>query len=216
VTTPRDSPYIWVKWITGILAGDRHCEWSAWFRAHNTGYEVPPPSADLVVWSAKHGEMVRSRADALRRDGYAVYVESQNKFRFQGKAAMLSGVPDLVAVRGAEALVVDCKTGQQRNGDYFQVLVYMLVLPFSHAACRAKALAGEVQYSTTSLSIEPGRLDDEMKAMIRALIERVAAGDAPPRVPSFEECRFCDIRSDDCAERIDRLEATATVDHDLF
>ena len=51
----------------------------------------------------------------LKAEGYAVFVEDQNKFTLKGRAATLGGVPDLVAVRGAEALVVDCKSGKQRG-----------------------------------------------------------------------------------------------------
>jgi len=139
VATPRNGSYIWVTWITGLLSGDRHCLWSAWYRAHFKGYERRPTSFDLAAWTANHAEMVRARADALRADGYQVYVEDQNKFTLRGRAATLGGVPDLVAVRdtssdGREALVVDCKSGRQRNSDFFQVLTYMLVLPLTHPA----------------------------------------------------------------------------------
>ena len=64
-----------------------------------------------------------------------MYAEDHNKFSLPGKAATLGGVADIVAVRGDEGLIVDCKSGKQRDSDAFQVLAYMLVLPCTHKAC---------------------------------------------------------------------------------
>jgi hypothetical protein len=216
MTTPRSGSYIWVTWITGLLSADRHCEWSAWFRAHYSGYAKVPPSIDLSVWKANHGEMVRARAEALKAEGYTVYVEDQNKFTLRGKAATLGGVADLLAVRGDEALVIDCKSGQQRDSDRFQVLTYMYVLPTTHAALRGKSLAGEVQYRDTSLLIEPAKLSDEVRGLIRATIERVGGDEPLARVPSYSECRFCDITGEDCPERVEEEPAAKAREHDLF
>jgi len=153
VATPRNGSYIWVTWITGLLSGDRHCLWSAWYRAHFKDYERRPTSFDLAAWTATHAEMVRTRADALRAEGYEVYVEDQNKFCLRGRAATLGGVPDLVALKdapdgGREALVVDCKSGRQRNSDFFQVLTYMLVLPLTHPALRDATGPGATRTSS--------------------------------------------------------------------
>ena len=216
MTVPRDSSYIWVTWITGLLAADKQCEWSAWFRAHFSGFEKMPTDFNLAAWKAAHGEMVRARAEALKAEGYTVFVEDQNKFTLKGRAATLGGVPDLVAVRGGEGLVIDCKSGKRRDSDSFQVLTYMRVLPITHAACRDMPLAGEVQYRDTSLRIEPGQLTDELKGLIRGTIERVGSDTPAVKVPSLSECRFCEITAADCAERIDEEQSRAAVDHDLF
>ena len=216
MTVPRGSSYIWVTWITGLLAADRQCEWSAWFRAHFSGYEKTPTDFNLAAWKAAHGEMVRARAEALKAEGHTVFVEDQNKFTLKGRAATLGGVPDLVALRGAEALVVDCKSGKQRDSDSFQVLTYMRVLPITHAACRGVPLAGEVQYRDASVNIAPGQLTDELKGLIRGTIERVGSATPAVKVPSLSECRFCDITAADCPERIDEEQSQAAVEHDLF
>lgn len=93
MTIKRDAPYVWVTWVTGLLSGDAHCEWAAWFKAHNTGYAKPHTKFDLMVWKAEHGAKVRARADALRDAGYKVYVENQNKFTFKGSGGVtLNGV----------------------------------------------------------------------------------------------------------------------------
>lgn len=216
MTVPRDGSYIWVTWITGLMAADKHCEWSAWFRAHYSGYDKAPSDFDLAAWKAAHGEMVRARAGELRGQGFTVFVEDQNKFNLKGRAATLGGVADLVAVRDGEGLVVDCKSGQRRDSDAFQVLTYMLVLPLTHAACRGLDLAGEVQYRDGRLRIPAEKLDDEMKSLIRATIERVGGATPPSKVPSLSECRFCDLTVADCPERIDEAQRVEVVETDLF
>lgn len=234
MATARNGSYIWVTWITGLLSGDRHCLWSAWYRAHFKDYERRPTSFDLAAWTARHAEMVRTRAEALRAEGYEVYVEDQNKFCLRGRAATLGGVPDLVGVRdvpggGRRALVVDCKSGRQRNSDYFQVLAYMLVLPLTHPALGDVTgpshgrsgkgsesgasghsgeieLSGEVQYRDVSLPIPAVKLSDELKGQIRTMIEAIGGDEEPPRVPSVGECRFCDLCPPDCPDRVDEEE----------
>jgi len=216
MTVPRDGSYIWVTWITGLMAADKHCEWSAWFRAHYQGYDKAPSDFDLAAWKAAHGDMVRARADELRGQGYDVFVEGQNKFSLKGRAATLGGVPDLVAVRGGEGLVVDCKSGQRRDSDAFQVLTYMLVLPLTHPSCQGVTLAGEVQYRDGLLPIPSEKLDDQMKGLIRATIERIGGATPPSKVPSLGECRFCDLTVADCPERIDEAQRVEVVETDLF
>ena len=216
MTTRRDNSYIWVTWITGLLSADKHCEWSAWFRAHFQGYAKVPSTFDLASWKAAHGGMVRDRADALRAEGWTVYVEDQNKFQLAGKAATLGGVADIVAVRGGEGLVIDCKSGKQRDSDSFQVLTYMMVLPYTHAACEGIPLAGEVQYRDASVHIAPEQLSDEMRWLIRGVIERVGGPDEPARVPSLSECRFCDLTAADCPQRVEQPVAGGPVTTDLF
>lgn len=216
MTVPRDGSYIWVTWITGLMAADKHCEWSAWFRAHFQGFDKVPSDFDLAAWKAAHGEMVRARADELRGQGYSVFVEDQNKFSLKGRAATLGGVPDLVAVRDGQGLVVDCKSGKQRDSDSFQVLTYMLVLPLTHEACRGISLAGEVQYRDSRLPIPPQKLGDELKGLIRATIERVGGAEPLPKVPSLSECRFCDLTVADCPDRVEEAQRVEVVGTDLF
>lgn len=35
----RNSPYVWVTWLTKILAGEQSCEWASWFKAHYQDFE---------------------------------------------------------------------------------------------------------------------------------------------------------------------------------
>ena len=145
-----------------------------------------------------------------------VTVEDQNKFTLPGRATTLGGKPDIVAVRDCEGLVVDCKSGQQRDSAWFQVLTYMRVLPLTDARCGRVRLAGEVQYREASVRIEPEQLDDMLKALIRGVIEHVGGDEAPRRVPSYAECRFCDLTAADCPNQVELDTRVSTVEHDLF
>ena len=132
---PRDAPYIWVTWLTSLLSGDNHCEWAAWFRA-NFNHEKRPSDFNEVKFRAEHTEMVHARVASLKRENYQVFVESQNRFNLRGRTATLGGTPDIVAVREDDARVIDCKTGRRKDSHYFQVLMYMMMLPLTHPACR--------------------------------------------------------------------------------
>jgi len=201
MANPRNEPYIWPTWITKILAGEQSCEWSAWFKAHYKDYEKAPRSGDLIAWTARHGEMVRNRAEELRQQGYAVTVEDQNKFTLNGRSCTLQGKPDIVAVKEDDIVVVDCKSGKQRDSDHFQVLIYMMVLPLTHPACIDRPVRGELQYVGDRLEI--GCLPKKQREMIIATIDRIASSTPAPIAPSFQECRFCDLTKTDCSKRVE-------------
>lgn len=73
--------------------------------------------------------MVHDVAAELRGKGYRVYVEGQNTLRVRGKGgAVLGGKPDLVAIKGDTAKIIECKTGRPRTSDSLQVRPYMYLL----------------------------------------------------------------------------------------
>ncbi len=204
MTERRETPYVWVTWISRLLAGEAHCGWAAWFRAHHTMYEKRPASFDFAKWTAEHGQMVRERAAVLAKEGFQVGIEEQNKLNLRGgSGATLGGKPDLIAVRGREVLVVDCKTGQTRGADYFQVLLYMLALPMCRPQFKEYNLRGRVQYRDNPLDIPAEELTEEAAAKIWELMEHVVGEGEPERVPSAGECAFCDITKRDCPDRMD-------------
>ncbi len=215
----RREPYLWVTWITKLLAGEQNCEWATWFKAHFSDFEKQARSTDLATWTAQHNAMTRKRADELRAEGYRVYVEDQNKFTFRGQAATLQGKPDIVAVSTThdpgqeDVLVVDCKSGKKRDSDRLQVLIYMMVLPYTHEACKDKIVRGELEYSDDRIRIDV--LPASVRELIISTIKRVAGADQLARVPSFSECRFCDLTSVDCSARVNEDES-APVTHGLW
>lgn len=212
---PRPEPYIWATWLPRLLAGEAHCEWALWFRAHHE-YERRAQDFDLSAWSAKHAELLRARAARLKDDGFKVYIEEQNKFTFRGQATIVQAKPDIVAVRDRAALVVDCKTGIKHNADQLQVLLYMLLLPRVHHACRGLTVAGELCYSDHEVQIPPSVLTPDIQRIIKDFVTRAAGAQPTPRVPSYGECRYCDIAKADCPERVEVPPENVAEDRTLF
>jgi CRISPR/Cas system-associated exonuclease Cas4 (RecB family) len=217
MATPRREPFIYVTWITKILAGDQSCEWSAWFKAHYSDYEKQPRDFDIKVWTSRHGEMVRQRAGELQKEGYTVFLEDQNKFTLKGASATLQGKPDIVAVRESDQdyLVIDCKSGKQRDSDTFQVLIYMMALPLAHPACKGKVVRGQLEYPKPEDRTDIDVLPKKTLELITSTIQRVAQAQPLPIVPTYRECRFCELTSADCTKRVD-TDTQAPVTSSLF
>ena len=203
-------PYVYATWITGWLAGSNSCEWAPWFQSRFK-FEKVERDFDLIAWTAEHGEMVRTRAEQLRAEGWTVFIEDQNKFTLKGKAAVLSGKPDIVAVRQDERLVIDCKTGRERDSDVWQVMLYLFALPLvGHRAVPAgSVLRGEVQYRVRSIPIAPTDFTLAMRDRLIATLNRIGQPDPPAKTPSFRECALCSIPKSECAERVDTEPAIA-------
>lgn len=200
-TQKHDAPASWVTWLTPILAGQSQCLFQPWFKAHFR-YEKAPSTFDLAAWSADHTAMVNARATELRAQGWTVTVENQNSFRVKGKAGVVSGKMDLVAMRGTEVWIEDAKTGQQTHKDWWQVLLYLMLFPLAFPnRASGKTLSGAVLYKkgvvvpVTIEELTPGRRKD-----IVDLIQQIG-GAKPEATPSEADCRFCDITTADCPVR---------------
>ena len=214
MAAPRTNPYVWVTWLTKQLAGEDSCRWKLWFRANHT-YDRVPGDFDLARWTADHTQLLSAQAAELRDQGYAVYLEGQNDFRLKGaNGATLAGKADIVAVGRTDAVVIDCKTGKERNSDKLQVLLYMLALPLTAVHCRGRQLRGEVRYRDDGVGVAASSVDDEFRAMVKDAMDLAAAPSAPPRTPSASECRYCDVTAADCHDRID--EPAAVTDTERF
>jgi len=196
----RSYAYIWVTWITGLLAGDRKCWGAAWYKAHTRNYTKRQGSTGLDEWIREHDEMVTEQATAERAAGFEVRVEDENKLSVKGEAAILGAKPDLIRFNGATATIIDCKTGRQRESDFWQVLTYMLLAPSALAHVGHRSLSGELRYRDGSVrSIPANDLTVEAQAKIVKAIKRIAQAEPLPYAPSEVECKYCDIA--DCKER---------------
>lgn len=202
----RWSPYVHVTWIRGLIAGDQHCAWSSWFKSHFQYIKRVGPDGDanrLAQWKAEHAQMVQERAEAWRAGGWTVTVEDQNKFTVKGQSATVGGVADIVAIREDEIRVEDCKTGKRRDSDYFQVVLYVLLLPLvDERFTQGERVSGIVSYKDgTQREV---LADDAARArpVVFGWIMATGSDVEPSRVPSAHECRYCDV-----AECPDRIEA---------
>ena len=201
--TPREHPYFWATWLAKLLAGQDQCEWAGWFRAHYQDWAKPPSDFDNAQWMLDHTALLNRERESRESLGYTVYVENQNSFRLRGRQATLAGKPDLIAVKNPDAVIIDAKTGRPSPHNAVQVMIYQYAVPLALAQYKGIEFSGQVVYPDSNVSIPASRTDSEFVRNLGALIRRLA-NDAPARrVPSLAECRFCDITSADCPERVE-------------
>jgi len=211
----RSNPFIWVSWLSKLMAGEKQCEWACWFRSHFIWDKVPS-GLDVAKWTADHAQLLRARKAELEAQGFTVYAEDQNSFTLQGTDGIeVSGKPDIVAIRGEEAYVEDCKTGNPRHSDHFQVLIYMLSLPHVEGHCKGRKLEGRLVYGNTIVDVPASKIDADLKDLFRKTVLAIGGSEPAPKIPSWGECRYCDISKTDCPERIEN-QADAVTDHGLF
>ena len=199
------GPYIWVTWLTRLLAGENSCEWAAWFKAQNTGWswQKAPGTFEQAGWLIDHTAQVNACRERLEHQGFTVWTENQNSFVLKGKSASVGGKPDLIARNGSEALIVDVKTGNPSASHIVQVLVYMYAVPKTLKQYRGVAFNGRVSYRDHEIDIPAAAVDERFIGQVTELVRRLAAGTPARRVPSLRECGYCDITSADCPERME-------------
>jgi len=213
----RESPYIWVTWLTKLLAGEAACEWSSWFRAHYRDYDKLPTDFDVAAWTMEHRDLVNARREQLLDEGYDVYIEDENAFKRVGQTGIVvSGKPDILAIKDREGIIEDCKTGRPRTSDQLQVLVYMLLFPIGNPTCDGVDLSGRVVYKTNTVDIPGSGLDDTFRQRFVTLVRKVGSEKPLPKSPSWAECRWCDIGPADCLYRVSEPPESAEAETDLF
>jgi len=213
----RTEPYIWVTWLTRLLAGESTCEWSAWYRAHHKEYDKLPIDFNLARWTVDHNELVNARREELLDEGFQVHVEDENAFKRKGKTGIVvSGKPDILAIRDGRGVIEDCKTGRPRTSDQLQVLVYLLLLPIKNSRTADVSLSGRVVYKSGSVEIPAEGLDDAFRERFVHLVQRVGGEKPLAKAPAWSECRWCDIGPADCLYRVSEPPASIEAETDLF
>lgn len=201
------SPYIWVTWLAPLLAGSHHCQWAAWFKANFKFDKETSDEEFLADWNMKHENLLNQRADYLESQGYKVFIENDNYFKILGKdkKTYIAGKADIVAIKGDEVIVEDCKTGRKRAYDPMQVLLYMLLLRISGGPehCRGKNIEGRLVYGDETMDIPSTMLTDDFRSAFRDLVGAVSGIEPARKAPGSGECRFCKVPSAYCPERMD-------------
>jgi len=65
------------------------------------------------------------------------------------------------------------------------------------------------------MEIQSAQVDEEFRAQFREAITTFSSAVPARKVPSFQECRYCDIGAQYCPERVeDNLQVSD--EHDLF
>ena len=150
-----------------------------------------------------HTALLKERITNREVGGFDVDVEAQNRFELRGKSATRAGRPDLVARRDDEAVIVDAKTGQENPSHLVQVMIYPYAVPKAFEKYRNLKPRGQVTYQDHTVRIPAEAVDEQFVRNLGALIRRLSADKPARRVPSPQECRFCDISAADCPERVD-------------
>ena len=199
----RAKPYIWATWLPTLLTGENSCEWTAWFKAHHRNWTRTPSESNQAQWMLNHTALLNERITNWEVGGFDVDVDTQNRFELRGKSVTLADRPNLVARRGDEAVIVGAKTGQENPSHLVQVMIYLYAVPKALAKYRNLKPRGQVTYQDHTVHIPAEAVDDQFVQNLRALIRRLSADKPARRVPSPQECRFCDISAADCPARID-------------
>ena len=98
------------------------------------------------------------------------------------------------------------KTGKEQPWHAVQVMIYQYAIPRALPQYKGMRMAGEVVYPTRTVKVPTGALPGQFIEDLGAHIRRLAADKPAQRVPSAQECRFCDISTADCPERVDDID----------
>ena len=82
-------------------------------------------------------------------------------------------------------------------------MIYLYAIPKALEQYRNIRLSGQVTYPDHTVRIPAKAVDDQFEQNLGALIRRLAADQPATRVPSRQECRFCNITAEDYADRVD-------------
>ena len=151
----------------------------------------------------QHTALVNRERDSLENLGYEVHTENQNLFRLRGSTATIAGKPDLIGEKAHEILISDAKTGQRSPSHRAQVQIYQYAVPKALPQFQGKRAAGQVRYPDAYVSSPASSVTPEFVSNMSSLIRRLADDVPARRVPSAQECRYCDITRADCPERIE-------------
>jgi CRISPR/Cas system-associated exonuclease Cas4 (RecB family) len=196
----RTSPYVLATWLSKLLVGEQSCEWAAWFKANHERFDKVPSTFDSTGWRLAHTALLDRKYRQLIEASHSVSVEAQNRFALKGRCATLKGKPDLIGLNGS-GTICDVKTGQPKDSDKVQVMIYMWAVPRALPRYQGLRFDGLVVYPDHEVRIPAEAVDDAFVGNLAGLIKRVSSDSPARKVPSPDECKFCDLTAKDCTER---------------
>ncbi len=150
----------------------------------------------------KHTSLLQRSKSRFEKEGYRVLIEDQNSFKLKGRVATLAGKPDLVAISDSEYIICDVKTGSPSITHRMQVMIYMFAMPLALKQYRSVSFSGMVMYEDDHDYISSESLDETFSANLIGLINRIGGKEPLQRVPSYKECRWCDLTEASCDARV--------------
>ncbi len=204
VAQTRDGVFVWITWLAKVMAGEQACEWASWFKAHYEKYEKAPSDFDAAKWKIEHTRKLRELRLERQKLRERILLEGENEIRYTAPSGVVVvGRPDLIAVTDGPPTIYDVKTGQQRASNEVQVMLYMYLLPQTVAAFRGTRPAGCVVYNESRVGIPSEAVDQAFVENFEYFLGIIGSSDPALKVPSRNECRFCDIAKPECPERIE-------------
>ena len=204
MATKRDGVFVWITWLAKVMAGEQACEWASWFKAHFENYTKAPSDFDTAKWKIEHTRKLRELRLECQKLGARVFLEGENQIRYTTPSGVtVVGKPDLISVKDRMATIYDVKTGQPKSSDQVQVMLYMHLLPKAVAAYRGMQPAGCVVYRDSRVDIPAAATDETFAQNLDYFLGILASEEPAMKVPSHNECRFCDIAKSECPERVE-------------
>jgi hypothetical protein len=158
----------------------------------------------------EHNQYLAESIKKRKALGETTYKEDQNRFRVRRASGLvIAGKPDLITYSEAtgQYTVYDVKTGNQRQSDIIQVMLYCYCLPYASPIYKGKMLDGCVVYKTDKVEVPSKMIDDAFTKKAVYFLNIIESPNAPDKCPSSIECEYCDLSSDDCPERMVSREA---------
>ena len=101
----------------------------------------------------EHTALVTQERESRGKLGYEVFTENQNSFRLRKTSATLAGKPDLIALKGGDAVIIDAKTGRPSPAHAVQVMIYQYAVPKALPEYRDVEFRGHVVYPDSHVGI---------------------------------------------------------------
>lgn len=190
--TRRRRPYVYCTWLTKLLSGESQCWFAAWYKTTHKYEKVSDDFPNRDEWLRKHDAITNRREAELLSEGWVTRKEDAAEFILTGSSADLAGKPDLVAMQGDRAIVVDAKSGKPRKADHWQVLIYQFALPLTWL--KGFRVAGQIE-RPDNVREEVRPLGEAEKDAIVVAVRRASAPEPPAASPGPSECRFCEIKN---------------------
>ena len=109
-----------------------------------------------------------------------------------------------MAQRDDDVVVVDVKTGRESASHVVHVMIYLYAMPRAHEQYRDRKIRGQVTHEGHTVHIPPESVNERFIRSLATLTRRLADKNPAKRVPSAQECRFCDITAADCPQRVEQ------------
>ena len=95
------------------------------------------------------------------------------------------------------------RPGDESPSHAVQVMIYLYAVPKALQRYSGTKLSGQVTYRYHTVRVSAEAVEVKFIQNLGALIHRLSADEPARRVPSPQECRYCDITGADCPQRVD-------------